>query len=120
VNGTSATDILFNIEGTGSTVSITGNSSNQTIGTILAPQRNVTAQGGGSLTGALIAGVGNAGKSYTLKSNSSGFDITSFAYKPSSGGSGGNLPEPPSFALFFVGIAAVLVVGRGRRAAPIQ
>ena len=114
VNGAAAADILFNVEGTGSTVSLTGNSGNQIIGTILAPQRNVTAQGGGSLVGAIIAGVGNAGKSYTLKSNNTGFNLSELVYKPSQGG--GKVPEPPTLVLFAVGAAVIfMLAGRRRR-----
>jgi hypothetical protein len=114
INGATAADVLFNVEGTGSTVSITGNSGNQIIGTILAPQRNVTAQGGGSLVGAIIAGVGNAGKTYTLKSNSSGFNLSELVYKPSQGG-GGIVPEPPTLALFAASAATILALGQRRR-----
>jgi choice-of-anchor A domain-containing protein len=115
INGADASDIIFNIEGTGSTVNLTGNSSTSIIGTILAPQRNVSLGGGGSLTGALIAGVDNAGKSYTLSQSSSGYDITGFAYKPSAGGGGGgHVPEPSSLALYGSGIAVLIWVGRRR------
>lgn len=113
INGAGADDIIFNIEGTGSTVSLTGNSSTSVIGTILAPQRNVSLGGGGSLTGALIAGVNNAGKSYTLTQASSGYNITSLGYLPYSGG-GGHVPEPSSLLLYGGGIAALLWFGRYR------
>jgi hypothetical protein len=113
INGATAADIIFNIEGTGSTVSLTGNSSTAIIGTILAPQRNVTIGGGGSLTGALIAGVNSAGKSYTLTSNSTGFNITDYAYKPSTGGSS-KTPEPSSIALLSAGLAGLAAVRRRR------
>jgi hypothetical protein len=67
------------------------------------------------LTGALIAGVDNAGKSYTLSQSSSGYDITGFAYKPSAGGGGGgHVPEPSSLALYGSGIAVLIWVGRRR------
>ena len=115
VNGATASDVIFNIEGTGSTVSLTGSSGNAIIGTILAPQRNVSLGGGGSLAGALIAGVSNAGKSYTLTQVSSGYNITSFGYKPSAGGGGHtNLPEPSSILLYLVGLAALIACGRQR------
>jgi hypothetical protein len=114
INGASADDILFNIEGTGDAVSITGNSSNQIIGTILAPQRNVSVGGGGSLTGAIIAGVDNANKSYTLTSSSSGFNVTASSYTPSTGG-GSHVPEPSSMALYGGGLAALFALRRGRR-----
>jgi len=115
INGADASDIIFNIEGTGSTVSLTGNSSTSLVGTILAPQRNVSMGGGGSLTGALIAGVDNAGKSYTLSQSSSGYNITGFSYKPSAGGGGGgHVPEPSSLLLYSGGIAALLWLGRRR------
>jgi choice-of-anchor A domain-containing protein len=114
INGASAADIIFNIEGTGSTVSLVGNSATSLIGTILAPQRNVTIGGGGTLTGALIAGVNSAGKSYTLTSNSTGFNITDYAYKPSTGGGGSNTPEPSSIALFSAGLAGLAAVRRRR------
>ena len=104
INGASASDILFNVEGTGSTVSLTGNSTNQIIGTILAPSRSVTVGGGGSLSGALISGVNNAGKSYTLSSSSGGYNITSLGYTPAPTS---KVPEPPSVALFGMGLVLV-------------
>jgi PEP-CTERM motif len=115
IDGADASDIIFNIEGTdsGSTVSLTGNSSNAVIGTILAPQRNVSLSGGGSLTGELIAGVGNAGKSYTVSEASSGYNITALGYTPSS--AGGHVPEPSSLILFGCGIAALSAFRRYRR-----
>jgi choice-of-anchor A domain-containing protein len=116
INSVDASDIIFNIEGTGSTVNLTGNSSTSVIGTILAPQRNISLGGGGSLAGALIAGVNNAGKSYTLNQSSSGYNITGFAYKPSMGGGGGHVPEPSSLALYGSGIAALIWFGRRLRA----
>jgi hypothetical protein len=110
INGASADDIIFNIEGTGTTVSLTGNSSNAAVGTILAPSRNVTVGGGGSLTGAIVAGVNNAGKSYTLSSSGSGYNITGLGYTPRTGGS---TPEPSSIVLFGTG-AALLMAARYR------
>jgi hypothetical protein len=101
-NGASASDVIFNIEGTGSTVSITGNSSNSIIGTILAPQRNVTIGGGGTLSGAIVAGANNLGQSYTLTSQSTGFNINSFGYVPGAV----KTPEPSSLALFSTGLIA--------------
>jgi hypothetical protein len=79
--GAAASDILFNIEGTGQTVSITGGT---TLGTLLVPASSVTIGGNGSLTGALIAGINNAGKSYTATDSSTGYDITTLAYIPRS------------------------------------
>jgi hypothetical protein len=111
INGASATDIIFNIEGTGNTVSLTGANGSSMIGTILAPSRNVTVSGGGTLTGALIAGVNNAGNGYTLQSGSGGFNITDFGYKPSTGG-GGRAPEPSSMAIFGAGLAGLAAVRR--------
>ena len=113
INGASADDIIFNIEGTGSTVSITGNSSNQIIGTILAPQRSVTLGGGGSLTGAIIAGVNNAGTNYTVQTGSGGYNITGLGYTPRSV----STPEPATGALFGAGIAALIGVRRRLRPA---
>ncbi len=117
INGASAADIIFNIEGTGSTVSLTGSSSNSMIGTVLAPSRNVTVGGGGSLAGSLIAGVNNVGKSYTLQSSSGGFNITDYAYKPgqSSGGGGGRAPEPSTILLFGTQVVALAAFRRRRR-----
>jgi hypothetical protein len=115
INGASASDIIFNIENSGSTVSITGNSTNSLIGTILDPASNVTLGGGGTLTGALLAGFNNAGKAYTVTDNSGGFNITSFGYTPRSGG---RVPEPSSIATFGVGILAVAALARRRRKAP--
>ncbi|HTJ63254.1 MAG TPA: ice-binding family protein [Alphaproteobacteria bacterium] len=112
INGASAADIIFNIEGTGNTVSLTGNSSSSVIGTILAPSRNVTASGGGTLTGALIAGVNNAGNGYKLATGSGGYNITEYGYKPSTGGGGGRAPEPSTIALFGAGLAGLAVVRR--------
>jgi choice-of-anchor A domain-containing protein len=111
INGASAADVIFNIEGTGSTVSITGNTSNQIIGTILAPARNVTL-GGGTLTGQLMAGVNNAGKSYTVQANSTGFNINSLPYTPRSTS---KVPEPSSLALLGSGFAALALFARRRR-----
>jgi hypothetical protein len=111
INGASADDIIFNIEGTGTTVSLTGNSSNAVIGTILAPSRNVTLGGGGSLSGAIVAGVNNAGKSYTVGSSSGGYNITSLGYTPATTST--NTPEPSSIALFATG-AALLASTRYR------
>jgi hypothetical protein len=93
-------------------VSITGNSGNQVIGTILAPSRNVTVGGGGSLAGNIIAGVNNVGKAVTLQTQSSGFNITSFTYKPSTGGGGGKVPEPSSILPFGSGIVLLMIVRR--------
>ena len=117
IDGADASDIIFNIEGTdsGSTVSLTGNSSNAVIGTILAPQRNVSLSGGGSLTGELIAGVNNAGKSYTVTEASSGYNITGLGYTPYSGG--GHVPEPSSLIIYGCGIAALFTLRRYRRSA---
>lgn len=113
INGASGADIIFNIEGTNSNaVSLTGNSSTSIIGTILAPQRNVTLGGGGSLTGALIAGVNNAGKSYTVTEASSGYNITSLGYTPRTVV---NTPEPSSIALFGAGMFALIGVRRRLR-----
>jgi choice-of-anchor A domain-containing protein len=113
INGASADDIIFNIENTGTAVNLTGNSSTSLIGTILAPQRNVTLGGGGSLTGALIAGVNNAGKSYTVTEASSGYNITGLGYTPRTVT---NTPEPSSVAIFGAGIA--VLVGLKRRPRP--
>lgn len=114
INGATADDILFNVTGTGNAVSITGNSTNQIIGTILAPARAVTVGGGGTLTGAIIAGVNNAGKSYTVQSTSGGFNLNSFGYTytPRS-----KVPEPSSIALFGIGAGALLAAARRRRSA---
>jgi hypothetical protein len=113
INGASADDIIFNIEGTGSTVSITGNSTNQIIGTILAPKRSVTVGGGGGLTGAIIAGVNNAGTNYTVQSTSGGYNITGLGYTPRTV----STPEPSSIALFGAGFAVLIGVRRRFHAA---
>jgi hypothetical protein len=113
INGASGADIIFNIEGTNSSaVSLTGNSSTSIIGTILAPQRNVNIGGGGSLTGALIAGVNNAGKSYTTTEASTGYNITSLGYTPRTVVS---TPEPSSVAIFGAGMLALVGIRRRLR-----
>jgi hypothetical protein len=113
INGATASDILFNIEGSGSAVSLTGNSSNSVIGTVLAPSRSVTVGGGGSLTGAIVAGVNNAGKSYTLSSGSGGYNITSLSYTPAATST--KTPEPSTIFLFVTGTFILLTVRRRRR-----
>jgi hypothetical protein len=113
INGASADDIIFNIEGTGSTVSITGNSTNQVIGTLLAPARSVTLGGGGSLTGAIIAGVNNAGTNYTVQNTSGGYNITGLGYTPRTVV---NTPEPSSIAIFGAGMFVLFGVRRRFRA----
>jgi hypothetical protein len=112
INGASASDIIFNIENAGSTVSITGNSTNQIIGTILAPADNVTVGGGGTLTGELVAGFNNAGKSYNVTTSSGGFDLSQVTYTPRAST---NTPEPSSMALFGAGLAGVAIFARRRR-----
>jgi hypothetical protein len=107
--GATAADIIWNIEGTGSSVSITGGTS---YGTFLVPQSNVTIGGGGSLTGELIAGANSLGKGYTLTEQSSGYNITSFAYVPRTVS---KVPEPSSIALLGTGIFAVAAFTRRRK-----
>jgi hypothetical protein len=114
INGASGADIIFNIEGTGSTVSLTGNSTTSVIGTILAPARSVTLGGGGSLTGAIIAGVNNAGSNYTLQNTTGGYNVTSLGYTPRTV----NTPEPSSIALFGAGMFALIGVRRRTRRSP--
>ena len=111
INGASADDIIFNIEGTGTNVSMTGNSTNNIIGTVLAPSRNVTVGGGGSLTGAIVAGVNNAGKSYTVSSATGGYNITGLGYTPRNPV---NTPEPSSIFLFTTSTFMLLALRRRR------
>ncbi len=113
INGASGDDIIFNIEGTGTTVNLTGNTSTSIIGTILAPQRNVNLGGGGSLTGALIAGVKNAGTSYTVNQSGGGYNITTLGYTPYTAPT--NTPEPSSIALFGAGFSALIAARRRGR-----
>lgn len=117
INGATAADIIFNIEGTGGTVSLTGANSTSMIGTILAPSRNVSVGGNGTLTGALIAGVKSASSGYSLAAASSGFNITDYAYKPQDplSGGGGRAPEPSSLVLYVSGLAALAIFRRQRR-----
>ena len=68
--------------------------------------------GGGSLTGALIAGVNNAGKSYTVTENSSGYNVTSLGYTPYTPV---KTPEPSSLALFGAGFSALIAARRRRQ-----
>ncbi len=114
INGATASDIIFNIEGTGSTVSLTGANSTSMIGTILAPSRNVSVGGNGTLTGALIAGVKSASSGYSLAAASTGFNITDYAYKPQQ--PSGSAPEPSSLFLYGSGLVAWGAF-RGRRRA---
>jgi hypothetical protein len=113
INGASAADILFNIEGSTGTVSITGNSTNQIIGTILAPARSVTVGGDGTLTGNIISGVKNISGSSTVTSQSTGFNINALGYVPRTATS---TPEPSSIALLGTGGLALLAVRRRRSA----
>jgi choice-of-anchor A domain-containing protein len=119
INGASGADIIFNIEGTNSNaVSLTGNSTTSVIGTILAPQRSVTLGGGGSLTGAIIAGANSLGTSgYTVQNTSGGYNITTLGYAPRTVV---NTPEPSSIALFGAGMFALIGVGRRLRRPPQQ
>jgi hypothetical protein len=107
--GATAADIIWNIEGTGSSVSITGGTA---YGTFLVPQSNITIGGGGSLTGELIAGANSLGKGYTLTEQSTGYNITSFAYVPRTVS---KVPEPSSIALLGTGIFAVAAFTRRRK-----
>ena len=117
INGALPSDILFNITGTSSNpVSITDSSSknNALIGTILAPARNISLGGGGTLTGAIIAGVNNAGKSYTVTTAATGFNINSYGYTAVGTH---RVPEPSSVVLFGTGLVATAFALRRRRRA---
>jgi hypothetical protein len=113
INGASGADIIFNIEGTNSNVSITGNSTNQVIGTILAPKSGVSVGGGGTLTGAIIAGVNNAGTNYTVQNTAGGFNVTALGYTARTAPL--NTPEPSSIAIFGAGMFALIGVRRRLR-----
>jgi hypothetical protein len=108
INGATGADILFNVTGAGSSVSLTGNNATY-IGTILAPAANVTIGGNGTLTGNILAGFNNAGKSYTVGEQSSGFNITSLGYKPSTVT---KTPEPSTIALFGFGVVGLAIARR--------
>jgi choice-of-anchor A domain-containing protein len=108
LDATKASDVIFNIEGTGQTVSITGGGG--TIeGTILAANRSVTVNNA-SITGEIIAGIGNLGSGYTVQADNS--TVTFAAYTPPP-----RLPEPASLVLFGTGVAVVAAI-RKRRATP--
>jgi len=111
INGASGSDVIFNIEGTGSTVSLTGNSSSSLIGTILAPTRNINLSGGGTLTGAVLAGLNGTG--YTVQTQTGGYNITSLGYVPRSV----STPEPSSIALFGAGVGVLIAIRRRMRPA---
>lgn len=102
---TTARDVIFNIEGTGSTVSITGGGG-AIQGTFLAPDRSVSITNA-NITGEVIAGVHNLSSGYTVN----GFDSTiSFvAFSPP-----GRVPEPGTLALFGGGTAAIALLKRRR------
>ncbi len=102
---TNASDVIFNIEGTGNTVSITGGGGS-IFGTFLAPDRNVTVSNA-TITGEIIAGINNAGSKYTVNSTSSTINFQ--AYSPP-----GRVPEPGTLALFGSGTAAIAVFTRRR------
>ena len=108
INGATGADILFNVTGAGSAVSLTGSNATY-IGTILAPAANVTIGGNGTLTGNILAGINNVGKSYTTTEQSSGFNITSLAYKPSTVT---KTPEPSTIAIFGFGLIGLAVARR--------
>jgi PEP-CTERM motif len=60
-----------------------------------------------------VAGINNAGKSYTLQSTTGGFNITDYAYKPGqSSGGGGRAPEPSTILLFGTQVAALVALRR--------
>ena len=109
ITGASGADVLFNVTGSSSTISITGNSTNQIIGTILAPKANVTVGGGGTLTGNIVAGFNNVGKTNTVTAQSSGFNVTALAYTPSTNV---KTPEPSTIALFGGGVVALFLIRR--------
>jgi hypothetical protein len=111
INGATSSDILFNVTGAGSTISLTGINSSTYIGTILAPAANVTIGGNGTLTGNIIQGFNNAGKAYTVTEQSSGFNLSASAYKPSTVT---KTPEPSTIAIFGAGIAGLVVARRWR------
>ena len=102
---TQAQDVIFNIEGTGSTVSITGGGG-AINGTFLAPDRSVTVTSA-TITGEIIAGVHNLGSGYTTK----GFDSTVHfvAFSPP-----GRVPEPGTLTLFGGGMAGIAYIKRRR------
>jgi len=109
--GVTAADVLFNIEGTGQDVAITGNAGTVENGTILAPSRNISIHDQ-TLNGAVI---GAFGMSFSIQ-DTSGFTLNGPPTQPPFGG-----PTPtPLPASVWSGLALLMGFGAmriGRRRA---
>lgn len=105
--GITAADVIFNVTGTGGSVTVSGASSThaQTIaGTILAPNDNITLSGYTTLTGSVIGAFGTSSTAYNF-SDTANFKISYMAYAP----------EPSSLAVIGVALGALGFIRRRKR-----